>query len=117
VRLVILRPADDVCVVRVLGEIALHSVADLDAALARVQVDGGTHVLIDLCGVNFIDSVGLGVLLSAKRRAQKGTCGFAVVAEPSGVVHRVLEAAGLDDALPIYATSTLATSTLRSNAL
>ena len=111
-----MRPADDLCVVRALGEVDVHTVLELDRALARVQADGCTHVLIDLWDVNFIDSVGLGVLLSAKRRAQKGTCGFAVVAEPNGVVHRVLEGAGIDDALPLYATRALATSTLRSGA-
>jgi anti-anti-sigma factor len=116
VRLLIVRQTDDVCLVRALGEIDLLAAADLDSALMEVQGDGHTHVLLDLWDVTFIDAAGVAALLSASRRAEKGIGGFAVVAERNGVVHRVLDAAGLDDALPIYATRALATSTLRSGA-
>jgi anti-sigma B factor antagonist len=116
VRLLIVRQTDEVCLVRALGEIDLQTVANLDSALAQVQGDGRTHLLLDLWDVTFIDSVGLGVLLSAKRRAQKGVGGFAVVAEPHGPVHMVFDLAGLTDTLPVYATRALATSTLRSPA-
>jgi len=43
VRLLIVRQADDVCLVRALGEIDLQTVADLDSALAQVQGDGHTQ--------------------------------------------------------------------------
>ena len=109
-----MRPADDLCVVRALGELDLHTVADLDATLAQVQGDGQTHVVLDLWGVTFIDSVGLGVLLGARRRAEKGLGGFAVVAEPHGLVQGVFALAGLSDTFSVYSTATLATSTLRS---
>ena len=114
-RLAIERPTDDVCLVRAVGEVDLQTVADLDSALTQVQADGHTHLLLDLWDVTFIDSVGLGVLLSAKRRAQKGIGGFAVIAEPQGVVQTVFELAGLNVALPLYSTRAFATSTLRSS--
>jgi anti-anti-sigma factor len=114
VRLLIARQTDDVCLVRALGEIDLHTVADLDSALAQVQEGGTDHVLLDLWDVTFIDSVGLGVLLSARRRAQRGPGGFAVVAEPSGVVQTVFDLAGLSDTLPVYGTRAFATSMLRN---
>jgi anti-sigma B factor antagonist len=116
VRLLIVRQTDDVCLVRAVGEIDLQTVADLDSALTEAQGDGHTHVVLDLWDVTFIDSVGLGVLLSASRRAEKGLGGFAVVAEPRGPVHMVFDVTGLKDALPLYATRALATSTLRSGA-
>lgn len=109
-----MRPADDVCVVRALGEVDLTTVADLDSALRQVQGNGDANVVLDLWDVTFIDSVGLGVLLSAKRRAQKGIGGFAVIAEPGGPVQTVFDLAGLTDSLPIFATRALAASTLRS---
>ena len=86
----------------------------LTRALTEIQGDGHTHVLLDLRDVTFIDSVGLGVLLSASRRAEKGVGGFAVVAEPQGQVRMVVDVSGLEDALPLYATRALAINTLSS---
>jgi anti-sigma B factor antagonist len=114
-RLLIVRQTDNVALVRALGEIDLQTVADLDLALAQIQVDPDASVLLDLWDTTFIDSVGLGVLLSARRRAQRGPGGFAVVAEPSGAVQRVFEAAGNSETLPVYATRDLARATLHSS--
>ena len=107
-RLLILRHTDDVCLVRASGGIDFQTVAELDSTLTQVQGDGHTHVVLDLWDVTFIDSVGLGVLLSASRRAEKGVGGFAVVAEPRGHIHMVFDLAGLKDVLPLYATRALA---------
>lgn len=98
------------CLVRAIGEIDLSTVAELDSALAQAQEDGHTHVVLDLWGVTFIDAVGLGVLLSARRRAEKGVGGFAVVAEPQGVVQTAFELTGLSAALSVYSTRAFATS-------
>ena len=107
------RQTDDVCLVQAVGEIDIQTVAELDSALTEVQGDGHTHVVLDLWDVTFIDSVGLGVLLSASSRAQKGAGGFAVVAEPHGQVQMVFDVAGLKDALPLYSTRAVAISALR----
>jgi anti-sigma B factor antagonist len=114
VRLLIVRQTDDVCLVRAVGEIDIQTVGELDSALTEIQGDGHAHVLLDLRDVTFIDAVGLGVLLSASRRAEKGAGGFAVVAEPHGLLHMVFDSSGLENALPLYATRALAISTLRS---
>ena len=107
---------DDVCVVRASGEIDLQTVADLDSALTEAQRDGHTHVLLDLWDVTFIDSVGLGILLSAHRRAEKGIGGFAVVAEPGGVIQTAFELTGLSATLSVYSTPAFAKSMLRGAA-
>ena len=115
-RVLTARQTDDMWLVRAVGEIDLQTVAELDSALTAVQGDGHSHVVLDLWDVTFIDSVGLGVLLSAKRRAEKGIGGFAVVAEPHGPVQTVFELAGLSDTMSVYSTRALATSTLRTAA-
>jgi anti-sigma B factor antagonist len=117
VRLAIVRPSRDVCVVHALGEVDLTTVAKLDSTLRQVQEDGHTHVVLDLWGVTFIDSVGIGVLLSAKRRSEKGVGGFAVTAEPHGPVQDVFDLAGLTKSLSVFATRAVATSTLRRGPL
>jgi anti-anti-sigma factor len=117
VRLAIVRPSQDVCVVHALGEVDLTTVAELDSTLRQVQEDGHTNVVLDLWDVTFIDSVGIGVLLSARRRAEKGVGGFAVIAEPRGPVQDVFDLAGLRDSLSVFATRAMATSALRSGPL
>jgi anti-anti-sigma factor len=113
-RLLIERQPDDFCLVRAVGEIDFATVVDLDSTLRRVQADGHTHVLLDLWEVTFIDSVGIGVLLSAKRRAEKGTGGFATFAEPQGVVQTAFHHAGLDYVMPVYSSRDFAAGMLRS---
>ena len=108
-----MRQTDNVCLVRALGEIDLQAAAELDSVLTEVQGDVETHVILDLWDMTVIDSVGLGVLLSARRRSERGLGGFSVVAERHGRVETVFALAGLTDALPVYATCALATETLR----
>jgi anti-sigma B factor antagonist len=111
-RLVIVRQTDNVCLVRALGEIDLATIRDLDFALTQVQSDSDTRLLVDLWDVTHIDSVGIGVLLSASRRAQHNHSGFAVVAEPNGRVGRTFDLAGVTGALSVCPSRALATSRL-----
>lgn len=68
-----------------------------DAATAPVPV------ILELSGVGFLDSSGVGALVGAFKRARILNVGFALAA-PSPRVRRVLEIAGLMRALPIYPT-------------
>ncbi len=56
----------DSCVVVVGGEVDMATAAQLDAALETV--DG--NVVVDLAGVTFLDSSGIGVLVKAAQRSQ-----------------------------------------------
>ena len=80
--------------VRCVGEIDLATVSGLRDRLARLQVDGPPHLVIDLTGVTFIDSLGLGALIGAHKRARVLRGSFVVV--PSAVARRVLVATALD---------------------
>jgi anti-anti-sigma factor len=111
---VIVRQTDNVCLVRALGNIDLATIRDLDLALIQVQSASDTSLLLDLRDVTHIDPIGIGVLLSASRRAQHNRGGFAVVAEPSGPVRRIFDMAGVTGALSVCASRALATSALHS---
>ncbi len=98
-------PADGVVMVAVHGEHDIASAAGLrtaiEEALARSQ-----HVVVDLTPSTFIDSTVLGVLLSARERAEEEEVGYAVVLEPGtgdAAVRRILEVTGLDALLPVHA--------------
>ena|SRR5687767_1783575 len=111
----IVRQTDNVCLVRALGEIDLATVRNLDVALTQVQSDSDASLLLDLRDVTYIDAIGIGVLLSASRRAQHNRRGFAVVTEPSGPVGRVFDVTGVTGALSVFASRALATRMLQAH--
>lgn len=81
--------------VSVVGEIDVSSVGGLRAALSRLLVDGDVHLLLDLAGVTFMDSAGLGVLVGIQKQARMFRGSLAIVA-PSRPVRRILELTSLD---------------------
>lgn len=87
------------CVIRLVGEVDTVSSARLRAVLGE-QVDEANDVVLDLSGVRFIDSSGLGVLVGALRRAEAGGHRLALRA-PTSSLQRVLEMTGLANAFPI----------------
>jgi anti-sigma B factor antagonist len=86
----------DAPVVRVVGEIDVATAPELRDALHRLLDHGAHAIVIDLSGVNFLDSSGLGVLLGVhKRLLEQGDAPLRLTQAPAAVV-RVLEITGLD---------------------
>jgi anti-sigma B factor antagonist len=92
------------------GEIDLYSAPDLEQALELVPPDV-RHVLVDLSGVSFVDSVGLATLVTASRRfAGRGAQMLLVVDDPR--IRRVLEVTGLDRFFGVRTSADTATREL-----
>jgi anti-sigma B factor antagonist len=87
-------------VVAVSGELDLHSAPDLQTRLAEVIAEGASAVVIDLLGVSFVDSAGLGVLVGAAK-ALRSSGGRLVVAADDRRITRVLQLTGLDRAIEV----------------
>jgi anti-sigma B factor antagonist len=49
------------------GDVDLHSASPLRDQLAEARAGGASRIVVDLSGATFLDSMGLGVLLAAKR--------------------------------------------------
>jgi anti-anti-sigma factor len=81
---------DGTTILAVTGEIDLASSPDLTACLDALD---GT-VVVDLTGVTFLDSSGMGALVAARKRLQAGG-GDLSVREPRDNVRGALEATGL----------------------
>lgn len=82
----------------------LRPEGSIDLVSRQQLVDAGLEVLHDsdsltlnMKGVDFMDSVGLGALVELGKRASAQGSRFAVV-EPSPTVQRVLAVTGLSDA-------------------
>jgi anti-sigma B factor antagonist len=92
-----------VTVVAPSGEVDMASAPQLREKLGELLNDGITNLLVDMSEVAFLDSSGLGVLVSAMKqtRASGGSIRLAGVRP---LVLKVLEITRLTDALPTYRT-------------
>jgi anti-sigma B factor antagonist len=91
--------SDGTSVVSVVGEMDLAVVAEfLDHALACL--DRADALAIDLAGVSFIDSSGLGALVRVRKEATDRGKPLSLV-NVSRATHRLLEITGLQDAFEI----------------
>ncbi|GAA5047015.1 anti-sigma factor antagonist BldG [Thermocatellispora tengchongensis] len=87
----------------VAGEIDLYTAPRLQAEFTRLLGDGPSRVVIDMSGVDFCDSTGMNVLLSAlKRLKERG--GALEVAAPRPAVRKILQVTGLDSVFVVHET-------------
>ncbi len=81
-------------VVSLSGEIDLATAPAVRAELEHVLQQGGDELRVDMSGVEFVDSTGLGVLVWAWEQARAQRMDYLVV-DPSAMATRVLEQSGL----------------------
>ena len=89
-------------VVAVAGELDVLSAPQLDAELTRLLASGSSPVVLDLAGVDFMDSTGLGVIIKSYKTAKEADRGFSVVAASEND-EKVFRITGIDKALPLFA--------------
>lgn len=77
------------------GDLDLAATEPAEAEIRQAESEGVTLLVLDLKGVDFIDSSGLRVLLLAADRAAQAGRRF-VVARAGGQVKRVIEMTGSD---------------------
>jgi anti-sigma B factor antagonist len=83
------------------GEIDLYTAPRLQAEFSRLLENGPDRVVIDMSGVEFCDSTGMNVLLSAlKRMRERG--GVLEVAAPRPAVRKILQVTGLDSVFVVH---------------
>lgn len=91
-----------VAVISVSGEIDVVTCGLLRNGLLRVVTDGNFRSLVvNLAGVTFIDSTGIGVLVGVWHRV-RASDGSLALAMPSSQVQKVLDATGLTKVLPVH---------------
>jgi anti-anti-sigma factor len=86
------------------GRLDVVSVADVRLALHAVVDDGAGDIILDLSGVEAIDSSGIGVLVGAHRRAGRAGRRLVVAAAPVPVL-RMLRLTRLDRVLTMSAVA------------
>lgn len=90
-------------VVTVSGEIDLATQGQLRAQLNELIVAGKVNLVLDLSGVSFVDSTGLGALIGARRRVHAFNGSLALVI-PNESVMKVFAITGLVKVFDIHDT-------------
>lgn len=91
----------DVCAVALDGEIDVYTAPRLKEELVSVVESGCPNVIVDMEKVGFIDSSGLGVLVSALRRARERDGVVRIVCTRDNIL-KIFRITGLDKVFPIY---------------
>jgi anti-sigma B factor antagonist len=96
-----IRPGRGCTVVRVTGELDLDSAPELRAGLRQAVDDGGDTIVLDLAGVPFIDSSGLGTIVLTYRELQARS-GRLCLAAVQPFVLKVFALTSVDTLVSIY---------------
>lgn len=94
---------DDVALFLISGVIDVYSVSDFKNALIKSIATHHTRIVIDFSELDFIDSTGLGVLVSAIKR-ERAVRGRLVLVIKSDNIKRIFEITSLDRIISIYET-------------
>lgn len=94
------RPDGDTCVVSFRGEFDLANAPAAETELTAAMAPGVARLVIDIAGLEFIDSTGIAVLLSALHRCE-GKREIRFVPSRSAAVNRVLSLTGVAERLPL----------------
>jgi anti-sigma B factor antagonist len=85
------------------GRLDVAGAPALKEAVSEVVKEGPQKVVIDMEGVSFVDSTGLGSVIAALKQV-RGSQGELRLAAPNQQVRVVLELTTLDRIFPYYAT-------------
>jgi anti-sigma B factor antagonist len=91
---------DDV-VLTLAGDIDIHSAPLVRERLEELRASGSRSVVVDLGGVNFLDSSALGALVAAHRELNDAG-GTLKLAAPRAHVLKVFRITRLSDVIPLF---------------
>jgi len=86
------------------GELDIGSAQVLEDTVEEACFSGARELVLDLCAIDFMDSMGLRALLHARRTCEASDCDFHLT-PASRPVQRVIDAAGLHESLSLRKAS------------
>ncbi len=103
------RDAAGWAVIDVEGEVDVYTAPKLRERIISLLDEQRTRIIVNLQGVTFMDSTGLGVLVGGLKRV-KERGGELAIAGAHGTVHRVLGVTGLNAVFPMHESVDQATA-------
>lgn len=83
------------------GSLDIDTAPALRANLRRLVERPSPRIVVDIAGLDFVDSMGIGVLVTAHTRALENS-GWVRLAGPSAFLRRLLDTLGLAGHLELY---------------
>jgi anti-sigma B factor antagonist len=99
------RTEGQAAVLELFGEFDLAGIEQFETDLGRIESGGAKVLVVDLSGLDFMDSSGLRALVMADQRAAKDGRRLAIVPGPPAV-RRVFEITQLDSRLDLVESPT-----------
>jgi anti-sigma B factor antagonist len=97
----ILLPRENVVVLALEGAVDIYAAPEFKALLLASIEQGAQQVVVDLTKATFLDSSGLGVLVSGAKQAQKGS--LAIVCDDEAMMN-VFAMVGVDRIFTVFAS-------------
>ena len=91
------------------GEVDVYTAPRLRETIVELVSEGSTQIVLDLEGVGFLDSTGLGVLVGGLKRVRSHEGDMSLVCTQHRIL-KVFEITGLTKVFPIFASVDAATS-------
>jgi anti-anti-sigma factor len=107
---------DGVVVAGVTGEIDVSNAGELEHAIAAEVDQDAAGLVVDLAGLEFMDSAGVHLLFALARRLGQRGLGFALVLPPDSLPRRVLELSGAEPERWLHATEDSAVAAVLARA-
>ena len=93
-------PEAETCLVRLVGELDMATVPAVEREVDRLLSGGLETVVVDLGGLDFIDSTGLVCLVKAARRSAENGAHLRILRGDEQTT-RLMRLTGLDEVLPL----------------
>ena len=97
------RTVGDRTVVEVGGEIDVYTAPKLREQLVELVNDGSYHLVVDMEGVDFLDSTGLGVLVGGLKRVRAHEGSLRLVCTQERIL-KIFRITGLTKVFPIHSS-------------
>jgi len=106
---------DGLVLARLIGEVDLSNVDDLESAIARAIKPETRGLVLDLTATTYLDSTGIRMIFHLARRLQDRRHDLRLVATDDSLVHRVLAVTQMHEVVPIEPSVEAAMAALASD--
>ena len=96
----IIHDRDDISFVALEGRLDADGVEEMEEPFAAATAERGLPTVVDMSGITFMSSLGIGFLFSNSKKLKKAGCKL-VLLNPKGMVEAVLKTSKMDKVMPL----------------